>query len=77
MPSGSITAGIPIVGAGAAFGAATMRLLEGLGFFYGLGVVIVFLAALAFGEVLVSRLAHRQYQTTEAIGPEDRYGPAY
>jgi hypothetical protein len=73
VPSGSITGGIPIVGAGAAFGAATMRLLEGLGFFYGLGVVVVFLAALAFGEVLASR----GYQMTEAIGPEDQYGPAY
>ena len=77
VPSGSIAAGTPTVGAGAAFGAATMRLLEGLGFFYGLGVVIVFLAALAFGEVLVSRLAGRGYQMTEAIGPEDQYGPAY
>ena len=35
------------------------------------------LAALAFGEVLVSRLANRGYQMTEAIGPEDHYGPAY
>jgi hypothetical protein len=77
VPSGSVTAGTPIVGARAPFGAATMRLLEGLGFFYGLGVVIVFLAALALGEVLVSRLVNREYQMAGPIGPEDQYGPAY
>lgn len=77
VSNGSITAGTPVVGAGAAFSAATMRLLEGLGFFYGLGVVIVFLAALVFGEVLVSRLANREYQTAAPMGPEDQYDPAY
>ena len=77
VPSGLITAGTPVPGAGAAFGAATMRLLEGLGFFYGLGVVVVFLAALAFGEVLVSRLANREYQMAGATAPEDQFGPAY
>jgi hypothetical protein len=46
----SITAGTPVVSRGALFSASTMRLLEGLGFFYGLGVVIVFLAALVLGE---------------------------
>ena len=77
VPSGSITVGTPVVGGGAAFGAATMRLLEGLGFFYALGLVIVFVAALVFGEVLVSRLANREYEMAGPAGPEDQYGPAY
>jgi hypothetical protein len=29
-----------------------MRIMEGLGFFYGLGIVIVFVAAIAFGRIL-------------------------
>lgn len=43
---GSVSAGVPA-------GDATMRALEELGFFTGLGVVIVFLAALALGRLSV------------------------
>lgn len=48
--SQSVSAGYPVVSAGLPVSPATMRFLEGLGFFYGLGVVIVFLAALALGR---------------------------
>src|SRR5579875_2125231 len=46
--------GVPVAGPGSAFSAPVMRLLEGLGFFYGLGVVIVFFAALALGRFAVA-----------------------
>jgi hypothetical protein len=52
MVSGTGTSGpgTPAASTGAAFSAPVMRLLEGLGFYYGLGVVIVFLAALVLGR---------------------------
>ncbi len=77
LPSSSITAGAPVISTGAAFGAATMRLLEGIGFFYGLGVVIIFFAALTLGEAIVSRLAARAFEADGAMEPADEYGPAY
>jgi hypothetical protein len=40
-----------------ASGRAALRVLEALGFFYGLGVVIVFFAATAFGRLSVRSLA--------------------
>ncbi len=55
VTSGSISAGTPVT-SGAAFGAGTMRFLEGLGFFYGLGILIVFFAALALGQFAVALL---------------------
>ena len=85
-----ISAGTPVASAGAPFGPAAMRFLEGLGFFYGLGVVIVFLAAVALGEVIVAGMAARRYgsRLAEAAGETsdpyyqdryatDQYGPAY
>jgi hypothetical protein len=54
--SGSIRPGSPVVSSGAAFGASTMRFLEGLGFFYGVGILIVFFAALALGQVALALL---------------------
>jgi hypothetical protein len=78
-PGGVITAGLPVVSRGAPVSAAAMRFLEGLGFFYGLGVVIVFLAALALGEVLVARMAADRYRArmADTFESENRYGPAY
>ncbi|HET7017810.1 MAG TPA: hypothetical protein VFI65_28060 [Streptosporangiaceae bacterium] len=49
VANGSISAGSPVATSGAAFGPSTMHFLEGLGFFYGLGVVIVFIAARTLG----------------------------
>jgi hypothetical protein len=78
-PSGSITPGTPVTSHGGMFGAPTMRFLEALGFFYGAGVVILFLGALALGEVLVARMAADRYRAlmADTIAPEDQYGPAY
>jgi hypothetical protein len=87
-----ISPGAPVASHGAIFAPATMRFLEQLGFFYGLGVVIVFFAAVGLGEVVVARMAARRYsqqiarmaadydQTQDVIPGWDRserYGPAY
>ena len=88
-----ISAGSPVARSGALFGPATMRFLETLGFFYGLGVVIVFLAALALGGVVVARMAANRFSSrlAEEVAsqtqsypdqyrtdyPTDQYGPAY
>jgi hypothetical protein len=78
-PGGAIAPGSPVVSHGAVFAAPTMRFLEALGFFYGLGVVVLFFAALALGEVLVARMAADRYRErmADTIAPEDQYGPAY
>jgi hypothetical protein len=85
----NISAGSPIATSGAIFGPATMRFLETLGFFYGLGVVVVFLAAVALGEVIVARMAANRFtsrvaeevasqtQSYPAQYPTDQYGPTY
>lgn len=74
-----LSAGAPVVAAGSLFGPAAMRFLESLAFFYGLGIVIVFCAALALGEVIVAHLAQRWLgpQDTEALERTDEYGAAY
>jgi hypothetical protein len=76
---GRIAPGAPVSESGGFFGPATMRFLETLGFFYGLGVVILFLAATALGEVIVARLAAARYRARldEAMDHTDEYGPAY
>ncbi len=56
-----ISAGRPAAIPHAIAGVKTMRFLETLGFYYGLGVVIVFFAALALGEVLVAKMAARRF----------------
>jgi hypothetical protein len=65
--TGSISPGTPVVSSGAAFGASTMRFLEGLGFFYGVGILIVFFAALALGQVALALLTrgHRAVATAD------------
>jgi hypothetical protein len=54
--------GTPATVAHAMFHPATMRFLESLGFFYGLGVAIVFFAALALGRAGVARIIAREYE---------------
>jgi hypothetical protein len=49
VTSGSIRAGSPVADPDAVFGPSTMHFLEALGFSYGLGVVILFVAARALG----------------------------
>lgn len=65
---------------GAAFGAATMHFLEGLGFFYGLGIVIVFYAALALGQAAAARttgLLAYQPSAADLMQSVDEYHPAH
>ena len=80
-----ISTGLPVASSGAIFGPATMRFLEPLGFFYGLGIVVIFFAAVALGEVIVARMAANRFSSrlAEEVAsqtdqyPTDRYGTAY
>lgn len=56
--------GSPATVAHAMFHPATMHFLESLGFFYGLGVAIVFFGALALGRARVARIVAREYEPT-------------
>jgi len=65
--------GAPGTASGAMFSPATMHLLENLGFFSGLGIVIVFFGALALGHGGVARL-----EAAELEGePADALNPAF
>src|SRR5260370_21671659 len=57
VANGSITPGSPTTASGAAFGAATMKFLEELGFFYGVGVLIGFVASRAIRQARTARSA--------------------
>ena len=75
-----ITAGTPVVSSGSMPGPTTMRFAEGLGFFYGLGVVIVFYAALAMGRAMSARrTAARFYPDgpVESATTENLYHSTY
>jgi hypothetical protein len=69
--------GAPVASPGAAFSAPVMRLLEGLGFYYGLGVVIVIFAAFALGRFAVATVRTGRHALppaeTEPIYPEEQY----
>jgi hypothetical protein len=71
--NGSISAGSPIAASGAAFDPATMHFLEGVGFFYGLGVVILFFAARTFGTATARMIAPAYAQTANAALTENEY----
>lgn len=76
----AVSPGSPVVSSGALFGGATMKFLEGLGFFYGLGVVVLFLAAFALGEVLATRVAGNVHRERMEEAMEERtgeFGAAY
>jgi hypothetical protein len=60
--------GIPVASPGSSFSAPVMRLLEGIGFFYGLGVIIVFFAALALGRFAVAAVPAARSSVTPAEG---------
>ncbi|MBO0807652.1 MAG: hypothetical protein J2P32_05025 [Actinobacteria bacterium] len=71
----AVSPGTPVTGGGSGISPAILRLLEGLGFFYGLGVVIVFLAAMAIGRA-ASRGAVAGYPATPAAPAEPEHvGP--
>jgi hypothetical protein len=59
--SHSISPGSPIYQVGSPFRPAIMTFLEKMSFFYGLGVVVLFFAALALGEIIVARMAALRY----------------
>lgn len=67
-----ISPGTPVTAHGAIFAPATMRFLESLGFFYGLGVLIIFLGALTLGELIVARLAARRFEEHMAAADYDQ-----
>ena len=82
LTGSGLTPGSPVASHSAIFGAATMHFLEQLGFFYGLGVVILFFAAVSLGEVVVARMAARRYtarieQMAVDYDQTAPYGPAY
>ncbi len=65
--------GKPGTASGAMFSPATMHLLENIGFFSGLGVVIVFFGALALGRSGVSRIEAGEVEAESA----DAFNPAF
>ncbi|MDR2984516.1 MAG: hypothetical protein LBV34_06715 [Nocardiopsaceae bacterium] len=74
----SYTPGSPVVPSGAPFGPDTMRLLENIGFYSGLGVVIVFLGALALGKAAVARLSRGAYsEPASEVTEEHQLGGTY
>jgi len=75
VAGGSISAGSPLAAPGAGFGPSTMHFLEGLGFFYGLGVLIVFIAARILGAAATARVVRRSFArpADEALLSEDQY----
>lgn len=77
VTGGSISAGTPLVIAGAPFSAATMRFLDGLGCFIGLGLVIAFFAALALGRASARMPAATWPDGADTFIGESQYGPTY
>jgi hypothetical protein len=79
LASHGIATGSPVVSHGALFDPATMRFLEQVGFFYGLGVVILFFAAVSLGEVIVAQMAARRYAQWQDLDIDnaEQFGTAY
>jgi hypothetical protein len=76
LASRHISPGSPIVQRAAFFSAGATRFVDGIVYSYGLGVLIVFFASVALGEVVVARMAARRfservsgsYDATDPIG---------
>lgn len=69
--------GTPVT-TGSAVAPSTMGLLEHLGFYWGLGVLIVFLGALALGKAVIARLIGGRHRAPATVDTEVReYGQAY
>jgi len=71
---GSYRPGSPVVTPSQALTPATMRLLEHIGFYSGLGAVIVFIGALALGKAVIAHLAGSSYSAPAAAIEERQYG---
>jgi hypothetical protein len=79
FPGGhSITPGTPIYDVGSPFRPAIMTFLEKMSFFSGLGVIVLFFAALALGEIIVARMAALRYhdRLNAVIERQDEYNTA-
>jgi hypothetical protein len=79
LASMHITPGTPVVPRGAFFSPGATRFVEDFVFFYGLGVVIVFVASVALGEVVVARMAARRFseRVVGAVRATDQFGRTY
>lgn len=79
LSSLGVTTGSPIASSGALFHPSAMRFLEQIGFFYGLGVVILFFAAVSLGEVIVARMAAKRYaeRADADFDGTEQYNTAY
>jgi hypothetical protein len=79
FPGHPLSAGAPVYAVGSPFRPAVMTFLERFSFFYGLGVVVLFFAALALGEIIVARMAALRYhdRLTAVIERQDEYNSAY
>lgn len=67
VKNGSIRPGFPLAGSLGPLSSATRQFLEGLGFFTGVGVLILFLAALALGRFSV--VAVKDAALAESLEP--------
>jgi hypothetical protein len=90
LASRAIAPGSPVPSQSRFFSVTATRFLETLGFYWGVGVVILFFAAVSLGEIIVARMAARrfssqiadgydmtgQYGQTE-YGQYGHYGPTY
>jgi hypothetical protein len=77
LASRHISPGVPIVPKGAFFSAGATRFVDDLVYSYGLGVLILFLASVALGEIVVARMAARRFServsgSYDAIDPIGR-----
>jgi hypothetical protein len=75
VKNGSISPGLPLAGSLGPLSSATRQFLEGLGFFTGTGVLILFLAALAMGRFSV--VGVKDAALADDLGPSltDPYPP--
>src|SRR5579872_2776183 len=69
--------GIPVANPGEAFSPPVMRLLEGLGFYYGLGVVIAIFAAFALGRFAAGAVRTGYHAMPPGRPPDDETEPVY
>lgn len=76
LASRAIAPGSPVPDHSRFLSVTAMRFLETVGFFWGVGIVILFLAAVSLGEVIVARMAARRLSSQAADGYDmtDQYG---
>jgi len=75
VKNGSISPGIPLTGPLGPLSSATRQFLEGLGFFTGTGVLILFLAAMALGRFSVVGVRDAALAEGDEPGLSEPYPP--